>query len=311
MRAVRTIKHGKCILFALAVLVVLAPGKDDRGPKQLKKRRAVDVKGFATDPQGFSGSNWLIRRFQDENSFWHAQLEANGAVVKEFAPAVQYEDWLRFLLWPANPGGRGSVILFVLRYGGGAHGPEYLDIVDVRNGFKTLFEADASFNFRRVEDLDQNGWPEVVGMTRRFAGILDLSEADSPAPTVILSYDPDSRRYLCQNHRFQEDMEKGAAWFKEAFDLHKPIQGKVPYDPADPRVIQDQFAPLIRWAVEISYTGDPENAWKLLDQYLEPEAAQHVRETLQLTLASDRYYQEMMTLIAQQKSSATPQRHGD
>ena len=75
------------------------------------------------------------------------------------------------------------------------------------DAYKTLFETDDSFNFRRIEDLDGDGWPEVIGTTRSFFGILELEH-----PDVVPGYKKEVKFFDGNHH-------KGLNWYRYNFPL--------------------------------------------------------------------------------------------
>jgi hypothetical protein len=220
--------------------------------------------------------------------------------VRVFNGCGERDDWLRFHLWKGR--GRDAEripdLLAVLRYAGGAHGREHLDIVDVENGMKVLLSTDDYFNFQRLEDIDENGWPEVVGFSRRFDPVLELSGTQSPSPTLILAYDPATKTYLCQNHRFPDELDSSVDRFRNAFELNQPVGAKVPYDPDNPKVHRTQFAPLVRWVVELCFTGREGEAWAILNDNATKEASALAKTRIADILLTDRYYQEMVRHMA-------------
>ena len=311
----KTVPRGLVVMgvFAAVLMVVLVlPASAQRQPTTARRAESrgtvIDVKGFIHDQRVLKGPNWILTKFQDEGQLWRARLEVGGVQVKEFDKCGESESWLRFLLWPPRDPSVVSPVtaslLFVLRYGGGANGPEYLDIVDLKKDFATLFESGDNFNFQRIEDMDDDGWPEVVGVSRSFAKVLGLPDADSPFPTLVLSYDKQTGKYVCQNHRFPGEMEKGILRFQSAFDLNKPVNQKVEWDPEDPKTFLGQFAPLLRWVVETYYSGSPDKARQLLATHASPEAAKEARTEVEAILSSDRYYQEIMLLKNRSASSS-------
>ena len=287
----------------IAIFLLLVPlsgtGQEPakpQAPPPPAKPISVDFKGFIGDQRTLSGPGWSICKVQGEDSRWIARLEAGGVVVQEFADCGEREEWMRFFVWPPPPK-KGNpldpTLLFVLRYSGGVSGRDQLDVVDLAQGRRVVFSADETFSFRRLEDLDGDGRPEIIGFSKGLRGILDVPEEQSPCPTLIISYDPVTKRYLCQNHRFPEEMSQAVSRFENAFNLHCPVNKKVPFKPEDERVHQLQFLPLLRWTVEVVYSGDPEGAWALLSEYATSEAGKAVREALEPRLTEDRYLQEM------------------
>lgn len=258
----------------------------------------LQVKDFVHNSRTLGDGAWEIEKFQAEDGLWRARLRVDGVVRENYGDCGEREDWMRFLVWPDSVPTAAELevprMLFVLRYGGGANGREHLNIVDLDHDYRSLFATRGAFNFRRMEDLDDDGRLEVIGSSRRFEGVLDLSANDSPYPVLVLSYDGEAGRYLCQTDRFPQDSEEAIARFETAFELNRPVDRKVPFAPDDASVHERQFAPLVRWAVELCYTGRTDEAWRLLEASCTPEAAGIARDAIADILAEDRYYQELI-----------------
>lgn len=253
----------------------------------------ITVRDFSPDASQFQGEGWRLEKHETESGAWEAVLlNETGETIHTFGGCGNNPQWLRFFRWTKNTG-KGIDLLIVLRYAGGSHGNELLDVVDLRNEFRTLLATDDTFNFRSVQDLDGNGWPEVVGVTRRFSGVLELSHLESPFPTIVLAYTPGTGKYVCANQSFPKVLEETVALCKSAFDLHKPVKGVIPYEPGNLRVHQDQFGPLLRWVVERCYAGEREQAMSFMKACTTADAATHIKETIDNGLKADRYFQEM------------------
>lgn len=286
-----------CAVLVLG-LMWSAQGVAQRQAKKTETRRtSVDVKGFIHEQRVIRGKEWVLRKFQDDKGLWKARLEVNGVAIREFGKGGDSEGWVRFLLWPIPAPGTVGIanadLLFVLRYGGGVNGEEYLDIVDVRDNYRVVFESGEKFNFQRVEELDDDGNPEVLGLSRSFLGILDLPEGESPMPTVIVSYDAEKKAYVCRNKAFRAELEKTIGRFSSAFEAVRPVEGKISVSTGDGKTFLGQFAPLVRLAVELYYAGEDGKARDLLGKYLSGDVAQKCREAIEKRLSEDRFYREL------------------
>jgi len=285
-----------CAVLVLG-LMWSAQGVAQRQAKKTEARRtSVDVRGFIHEQRVIRGKEWVLRKFQDDKGLWKARLEVNGVPIREFGKGEESESWVRFLLWPIPAPGTVGIpnadLLFVLRYGGGVNGEEYLDIVDVRDNYRVVFESGEKFNFQRVEDLDEDGDPEVLGLSRSCLGVLDLPDGESPMPTVVLSYDAEKKAFVCRNKEFRGELDESIARFSAAFEAVRPVEGKITVSVGDGKTFLGQFAPLVRLAVELYYVGEEGKARELLGKYLSGDVAKKSREAIEKRLSEDRFYVE-------------------
>lgn len=267
--------------------VVPAPEITVAGPEQTY---VADEMGFLR-VRAIRGPNWEIEKVKNPEGVWIAELRSRGAKVMEFAECGEREEWMRFMLWPIDAA--DPDLLLVLRYSGGVDGSDALDIIHLKNNFRTLLQPAAEFQFHQVTDLNGDAWPEVVGASRHYTYILDLPRELSPFPTVILSYRPDAKKYQCQNHRFPDLARETAEIYRKEFERNQQAAGTFAYD----RWNQDSrqaLASLISWILEMCYRGESEVAWAYLHEFTTPETANLVQPVIAERLATEPYYQEVL-----------------
>ncbi len=263
------------------------------------RRQRIDVKGFVFSQRVIRGKGWTLRKVQDEKRLWKAQLEVEDGTIRDFGNGAESDSWVRFLLWPIPEPGTVGIpnphLIFVLCYGGGANGPEFLNVVDTRDGFSEVFNSGDKFNFNGVEDLDGDGIPEIIGMSRAFLGVMGLAVAESPMPTVVFRYDNVLKRYVCSNKSFRRVLDEAIPSFERAYDAVKPVSGKIDLKTDDAKTFSGQFGPLIRLVVELFYAGDGEKAKSLLSRDLGKNDARTVLEAIEKVLSEDPFYQELIS----------------
>jgi hypothetical protein len=261
-----------------------APGAATVWPGQ---SMTADAMGFL-NVRAVRGPDWQIRKFQGADGLWTARLEARGAVVTVFRECGDREDMMRFMLWPVNA--QDPKLLFVLRNGGGVHGPDALEIIHLKENFRSLLALRTDFNFTKVEDLDHDSWPEVVGVSRRYAYLLDMGLAESPMPVLVFAYREDARQYLCQNQKFREIATQAAEDRRKAFEQSVAAESKFAFNKSS-EPSRKAMADLLAWVVQTCIQGDEEAAWSYLDQFTAVETASLIRKAVEEKLATDPYYQ--------------------
>ena len=263
--------------------------------------------GSAADAMGFlrvrviRGNDWDIAKFKNPDGLWHAQLNARGAKVTEFGECGDNENWMRFMLWPVDAA--DPSLLLVLRYAGGAHGSDSLDIIHLKENFRSVFRSIDQFNFNQVKDFDNDGMPEVVGVSRHYAYMQELSRSQSPYPTVVFSYRPDAKQFLCQNHRFTSVLEEKAVRYRSAFEKSTVAKGKYEYDRWSD-ASREAFSSLLSWVLETCYMGQEEAAWAYLNEFTTPKTATLIRNAVTEKMSTEPYYQDLKRTLARDKTAA-------
>lgn len=283
------------VAMALVWSVWAAHAPDAQTPEvetdsSLNGKKAYQARDFDRQSPALEGKDWRIEKAQDDAGRWEAQLYAGGEHIETFGGAGRQPEMVGFLLWQRVEGGP---LLFVLRYAGGSDGYERISVVRPEGAPKVLYETDDAYNFSRIEDLNADGWPEVVGFSRTFADWPGLSPMERPFPTVVLGYAPKIDAYRCQNKEFAAEGTAVAERFRSVFDLNRPINANVAYDPEDAQAMQRQFGPFLRLIVELYYLGSEKEAQRLMREYLAKDDRDTVRTLLKERIENDKYYQEM------------------
>ncbi|GMV92700.1 MAG: hypothetical protein AMXMBFR82_24780 [Candidatus Hydrogenedentota bacterium] len=250
----------------------------------------ADEMGFLR-VRAIRGPDWEIEKVRNPEGVWIAELRSRGAKVMEFADCGEREEWMRFMLWPIDAA--DPDLLLVLRYSGGIDGSDALDIIHLKNNFRTLLRSAAEFKFHQVTDLNGDAWPEVVGASRHYAYFLDLPRELSPFPTVILSYRPDAKKYQCQNHRFPDLAREKAEIHRKEFEQNQQAAGTFAYDRWNQNSRQ-ALASLVSWILGMCYRGESEVAWAYLHEFTTPETANLIQPVIAERLATEPYYQEVL-----------------
>ena len=286
------------ILIALACFGFAQAGYGQPGPEvsapeitivESTASNTADAMGFLR-VRAIRGPDWEIEKFKNPEGLWGAELRARGAKVTEFGECGEREDWMRFMLWPVNAA--EPDLLLVLRYAGGAHGSDALDVIHLKENYRTLFRSVNEFNFNQVKDLDGDGWPEIVGVSRHYAYIFDLPWDASPFPTVVFSYRPDANKYMCQNHRFTEVLSEKAVRYRSAFEQSPAAKGNYTYDRWNEEN-RRAFGALVSWTLETCYLGHADAAWAYLREFTAPETVNLMQPAITEKLATEPYYQEL------------------
>jgi hypothetical protein len=249
----------------------------------------ADAMGFMR-VRAIRGPDWEIEKFKNPEGLWGAELRARGAKVTEFGECGEREDWMRFMLWPVDAA--KPDLLLVLRYAGGAHGSDALDVIHLKENFRTLFRSVDEFNFNRVKDLDGDGWPEIVATSRHYAYIFDLPWSVSPFPTVVFSYRPDAKKYLCQNYQFADVLSEKALRYRSDFERSPAAKGNFKYDRWNEEN-RRAFGSLVAWTLETCYMGNSDAAWAYVREFTEPETMNLLQPAITEKLATEPYFQEL------------------
>lgn len=257
----------------------------------------ADSMGFLR-VRAIRGPDWEIEKFKTPDGLWYAELRARGAKVTEFGNCGEREDWMRFMLWPVDA--THPDLLLVLRYAGGIHGADALDIIHLKEDFRTLFHSVDEFNFNQVSDLNADGGPEIVGVSRHYAYLFDLTRDASPFPTVVFSFRPDAGKYMCQNHRFSSVLSEKALGYRDAFERSHLAKGMFVYDRWNEES-RRAFASLVSWILETCYMGQSEAAWAYVHQFAAPETVNLVQPVITEKLSTEPYYQEMLRMLERDK----------
>ncbi len=249
----------------------------------------ADAMGFLR-VRAIRGPDWEIEKVKNPEGLWLAELRSRGATVMEFGDCGEREDWMRFMLWPVEA--PDPDLLFVLRYAGGAHGPDALDVISLKVNFRSLFHSVGEFNFNLVKDLDNDGWPEIVGVSRHYAYLFDLPWEQSPFPTVVFSYRADAKKYMCQNHRFTSVLSEKADRYRKAFESSPATKDTYKYDRWNEES-RRALSSLVAWTLEMCYMGQSNAAWAYLREFTTPETYNLVHPMITEKLATEPYYQEL------------------
>ncbi len=246
----------------------------------------ADAMGFL-NVRAIRGEEWTITRMKNPDGLWFARLEARGALVTEFADCGNREDWIRFMLWPIDdPDPR---LLLVLRYAGGVSGPDALDVISLKENYRTVLKLTNDFNLTKVEDLNGDGLPEVIGKSRLYGNMLDLTRAMSPAPTLVFSYREDAKQFLCQNQKFREKINESANLRKRSFEQSPLAKHTFSYEKWN-EASRSACADLSAWVADTCLMGDEASAWAYLEQYATPETASAIRAAIEERLETDPFY---------------------
>jgi hypothetical protein len=250
----------------------------------------IESMGFGKEV-AFRGPDWSVEQYQDAQGNWRARFVANNATVADLGDCGSRAEWMRFLTWPLDDSHPGR-LLAVLRYEGGAQGSDALDLFHLEDNYRTLLDVEGDFNFRGIRDLNADGWPEVIGVTRKFANMMLLNHESSPFPLMVIGYHEPSRQYVCLNFAYGEALRARAQRHKERFESDPASTQPITYTRTDTRQ-QDAFAKLLQWVVSLAYMGDEEGAWAYLADHTAGSTYVWAKEEIERLLGEDRYYQQM------------------
>lgn len=288
----------------IPMLIAQAASQDVLRTDGEPSSRRYGLDSFVEDQRVLSGDGWTVTKYKDEGDCcWRAKIESDGKVVKDIGGAGDSERWLRFLLWP--PSGDAHRLLLVWRFAGGAHGPRMMDIIDLQDEFRTVFSSGNTLNCDDgIEDLDGDGWPEVLATSNRFDYFdfpIQMSHVESTFPPITLSYDPGQRRYINANLRFPERIQRAAEQSKSRF-LHAWDEGgKIPVEVVlQPQDHQVPLIYLVGWVVQTCYEKGEETAFELLQAHADPVLALFAERAIQRTLRKDRWYEQLKQAVRRQ-----------
>lgn len=251
------------------------------------------------------GKGWTLTRYGDDIEGWGARLESAGKVVHEIAGADR-DILVKYLLWPdeANP-----TLLFVLRGTTGSHSPTLIDAVQLEAPFLRVLRTDLNqgFSFERIEDLNADGRPEVLGGSLHYECLhhfpVSIACADSPKPPrVVMEFDENRGYYRPASYRYAERVTAPAKDARQAFEQVWGGKGLVPAEvvlegwPTDseaPAEAKEAYLKLFEWALHTLYAGRPEEAWAILAEHAEPVLAKVTRQYLERESQGDYSYYDM------------------
>jgi len=197
-------------------------------------------------------------------------------------------------------------LLLVLRYAGGVSGPDALDIIQLKENYRTILKLTNDFNMTKVEDLNGDGWPEVIGKSRLYANLLDFTRTMSPAPTLVFSYREDAKQYLCQNQKFREKISESSNLRRRSFEQNPVAKHKFSYEKWN-ETSRAACADLTAWVAETCLMGDEASAWAYLDQFATPETAAAIKAAIEERLENDTYYKAVKRTQARDQGSGGQQ----
>jgi hypothetical protein len=254
----------------------------------------VAAKDFDYTSRYLAGENWTILKYKDQDS-WNAIFKGNmgythDGVEYEFGHGCAFEDTFGFYLWPEPS---TATHLLVHRWTGGNVGA-YLDVVDLQREFRHVLD-DTNFSFSCIQDLNQDGAPELVGSSRAFDSIpfvIHISHAATPYPPLILS-PGNGGRFQCVNHLYQDYFADENKKLEEAYGS---TNGQNPI-PAD--IIQsqktDKFLALFEWAVHTYYTKGERVAEAIMDANLDPVLSAITKHAIYWQIRDDRLFPKELT----------------
>jgi len=250
----------------------------------------IESMGFGTE-FAFRGPGWAIEKYSDPQGLWRARLTANNAIVADLGDCGERTEWMRFLTWPLEESHPGR-LLGVLRYEGGVHGSDALDLFHLEENYRSLVDVEDDFNFRGIRDVNADGWPEVIGVSRSFANMMFLNHDRSPFPLMVLGYHEPSKQYVCLNHAYQEALKARGKSQRERFEAHPSSTTPIVYSRTDTRA-QEAFALLLQWVVSLAFMGQEDAAWQYLSEHTSGATYVWTKEEIETYLGRDRYYQQM------------------
>ena len=293
----KAVSFGITLMFAAAAFgqaVVVSPSTTVKPPAE-GDSVTIESMGFGTE-FAFRGAGWAIEKYSDPQGLWRARLTANNAVVADLGDCGDRAEWMRFLTWPLDESHPGR-LLGVLRYEGGAHGSDALDLFMLEENYRSVLDVENDFNFRGIRDVNADGWPEVIGVTRTFANMMFLSHERSPFPMMVLGYHESSRQYVCLNYAYQDALLARGAARREKFEAHPSSTTPIVYSRTDTRE-QEAFSLLLHWVVSLAFMGDEEAAWQYLGEHTSGATYVWAKEEIETHLGRDRYYQQMKRIQA-------------
>lgn len=250
----------------------------------------IESMGFGTE-FAFRGPNWAIEKYRDPQGLWRSRLTANNAVVADLGDCGERSEWMRFLTWPLEASDPGR-LLGVLRYEGGVHGSDALDLFYLEENYRSVLDVEGDFNFRGIRDVNDDDWPEVIGVSRTFANMMFLNHDRSPFPLMVLGYHEPSKQYVCLNHKYKDALRARGRSQRDRFEAHPSSASLIVYDRTDTRE-QEAFALLLQWVVSLAFMGDETEAWQYLGAHASGKTYDWTKQEIEAYLGRDRYYQQM------------------
>jgi len=264
-------------------------------PPADKEQVTIESMGFGTE-FAFRGPGWAVEKYRDPQGLWRSRFTANNAVVADLGDCGERSEWMRFLTWPLEKSHSGR-LLGVLRYEGGIHGSDALDLFHLEENYRSVLDVEGDFNFRGIRDVNDDDWPELIGVTRSFANMMFLNHDQSPFPLMVLGYHEPSKQYVCLNHEYQDALRARGREQRDRFEAHPASASLIVYDRTDTRE-QEAFALLLQWVVSLAYMGDETAAWRYLGAHASGKTYEWTKQEIETYLARDRYYQQMKRIQA-------------
>jgi hypothetical protein len=254
----------------------------------------VTDKDFDYTSRYLAGENWAIFKYKSEDS-WNAIFKGDmgyghEGIEYEFGHGHSREDTFGFYLWP-DAG--APTHLLVYRWTGGSMGA-VLNVLDLEQRFRHVLQ-DETFDFSSIEDLNDDGAPELIGVSRAFYPmrfVIDVSHADTPYPPLILSPGKGGH-FRCVNAQYPDFFADKAEKLQSAYEKTK---GETPI-PAEVIVSQrsDKFLALLRWAVFTYYTKGQREAEAIMDAHLDPILAAVTKHAVYWEIQSDPFFPKELT----------------
>jgi len=147
--------------------------------------------------------------------------------------------------------GDGQPDIFLIEFTGGLHCCTRGDVLELGRTFHDYGTIDGADGDVTLDDVDHDGIPEIKVGDFRFAYWRDVPFSDTPVPDVILKLHGDHYEVACDLMR---QPPPGAASLREA--ARNLARGWTTGDP-----------PVDLWgyAVDLVYSGNAADAWRLLD----------------------------------------------
>ena len=283
---------GMLLVSLLLCVAVSAQGDVVAGQTQIvKPDKAVRLTiESMLNVRAIRGPDWEIRRHKDNKGLWRALLSARDAVVTDLGDAGDQESHIRFAMWPIDAD--HPELLVVLRYSGGAHCCDALDIFALKENFRTVLDI-SPFQFTSLEDLNTDAIPEVLGRSLAFDYAFGLSHADSYLPPLVFGYYPKAKQYRCLNLTFANTLRAQSVNSRATFEKHAQSTTQFAYVKGNLKNAEP-FSLLMRSVLDLIYLGEEVLAYEYLEQHITSETYAWVKHELDATLVKDPHYQEML-----------------
>ncbi|HEX72542.1 MAG TPA: hypothetical protein ENN65_04440 [Candidatus Hydrogenedentes bacterium] len=261
----------------------------------------ITIHHFDLKNHEIGGQDWSVIKYPRERegqTEWCARFEVHGTVLHDFCGGTANPDWVGFLIWGMEP--EKQDYLMILWTAGGAHSPNELRIIALRDDFPLVYSSDGA-SFDCLKDLDGDGHPEIIAYSLSFMGFyhsaIMFSMADSPAPQLIATYDKTRGRFMWANSVFPEAQKDWLEIKRNAFLEAWPEEDEtisVNIAVTQHSKEADAYRLLMRWAVGACYVFGEKAACSIIEKYTDPVLAVFAKHSLQQTLFSDRNYQLMV-----------------